>query len=278
MGETVGGLLNATFGNAVEIVVMILALVEAKKKEGKSREDLLIVVQTSLIGSIFSNALLVLGCAFFANGIYFKESKFNVTATTANTSLLMISAFVMILPGPYATSDENGEHDVLMISRAAAIVLMLMYGALLIFVLYTHSDIMNPDDDDDEVNSSIIHHNSIHQSSKDDMGVGIQNNNPSNNDMDIDNISDEEDEAELSLIASAVLLLISTTIVAVLSEFLVGSIEPMADNVGMKPCFVGIILLPIIGNAVEHITAIRMAMKNKMDIALSIVCYILMVI
>ena len=72
-------MLNATFGNAVEIVVMILALAQANGANEKTEATLLTVVQTSLIGSIFSNALLVLGCAFVANGIKYQESHFNVT-------------------------------------------------------------------------------------------------------------------------------------------------------------------------------------------------------
>merc|ERR1719361_2013174 len=80
----------------------------------------------------------------------------------------------------------------------------------------------------------------------------------------------EDEEVELSLVGSLVVLLISTLMVAWLSEYVVDAINPMADQLNMKPAFIGIILLPIIGNAVEHITAIRMALRNKMDIALSI--------
>ena len=104
LGETIGGLLNATFGNAVEVVIMILALVKAKQADEDLEKTLLIVVLTSLIGSIFSNSLLVLGCCFVANGIYYKESKFSLITASSNVSLLLLAAFVMLLPGPY------GEH------------------------------------------------------------------------------------------------------------------------------------------------------------------------
>lgn len=132
----------------IKIVVMALALFKAKAtdEDDPLRQTLLDVVQTSLIGSIFSNSLLVLGCSFVANGYYYKESKFNITATSANVSLLLLAAFVMILPGPY--EDDNNENDSLMISRAAALVLMLLYMCLLYFVLISHSYIMTADEND----------------------------------------------------------------------------------------------------------------------------------
>eukprot|EP00486_Rosalina_sp_Unknown_P001747 CAMPEP_0201568156 /NCGR_PEP_ID=MMETSP0190_2-20130828/9070_1 /ASSEMBLY_ACC=CAM_ASM_000263 /TAXON_ID=37353 /ORGANISM="Rosalina sp." /LENGTH=530 /DNA_ID=CAMNT_0047988971 /DNA_START=217 /DNA_END=1809 /DNA_ORIENTATION=- len=293
LGETIGGLLNATFGNAVEIVVMVLALVHAKQNEDQ-KETLLDVVQTSLIGSIFSNSLLVLGCAFVANGYYYKESSFNVTATSANVSLLMISAFVMLLPGAYTANQDK--EDILMVSRAAAIILMLMYCCLLVFVLFTHKDIMNAEAQDVEqpqkaVNQLLLQHSvkSIKEESEDldlhtdsdfneigDSGqvvksaVDMHQNSGDMEPLGEEEEEDDDDEAELTLFGSLVLLLIATLLVSWLSEYLVDSITEMANDLNMEPAFVGIILLPIIGNAVEHITAIRMAVRNKMDIALSI--------
>ncbi|ETO06479.1 hypothetical protein RFI_30913, partial [Reticulomyxa filosa] len=104
LGETIGSLLNATFGNAVEIVMMILALVKAKNfqnnNETDNRDTLVHVVQLSLIGSIFSNSLLVFGCAFLAAG-YKQDATLNIAATSANVSLLLLASFVMILSAPY---------------------------------------------------------------------------------------------------------------------------------------------------------------------------------
>eukprot|EP00484_Ammonia_sp_Unknown_P001371 CAMPEP_0197021688 /NCGR_PEP_ID=MMETSP1384-20130603/2629_1 /TAXON_ID=29189 /ORGANISM="Ammonia sp." /LENGTH=524 /DNA_ID=CAMNT_0042449575 /DNA_START=167 /DNA_END=1741 /DNA_ORIENTATION=+ len=302
LGETIGGLLNATFGNAVEVVVMILALMKAKQVgdsgDTRQQEVLLDVVQTSLIGSIFSNSLLVLGCAFVANGYIIKESSFNVTATSANVSLLMISAFVMLLPGAYTDVQYAVDTaDILMVSRAAAIILMLMYICLLVFVLHTHKDIMNAEGEEEaeakpisrqlQVQQSIA---SIQEQREEDDDVDLATDSSfhdtgttgksggavvgaENDDEKFDGGSseeEEEDEVQLTLIGSLVVLCIATLAVAWLSEYLVDSIDPMAQKLDMKAAFVGIILLPIIGNAVEHITAIRMALRNKMDIALSI--------
>ncbi|KAE9334077.1 hypothetical protein PF008_g14152 [Phytophthora fragariae] len=88
LGETIGGLVNATFGNAVEVIVAIFAL--------KARE--INVVQSSLIGSVLSNLLLVLGCAFIAGGVRNKESSFNAVGASTNSSLLMLASFAMLLP------------------------------------------------------------------------------------------------------------------------------------------------------------------------------------
>jgi len=297
LGETIGGLLNATFGNAVEVVVMVMALVKAKNDE-EQRDTLLDVVQTSLIGSIFSNSLLVLGCAFVANGFIVKESKFNVTVNSANVSLLMISAFVMLLPGAYTGNSDKT--DILMVSRAAAIILMLMYICLLVFVLGTHAHLIEPEADKAvmapasvQLQSSIA---SVKQASEDDedlhtdsdfQDVGgsggstqqtlkeFQSHKSGLADVEEEPLdgpgdADGEDENHLTMAGSMVVLLVATILVAVLSEYLVDSIDPMAKALDIAPAFVGIILLPIIGNAVEHITAIRMALVNKMDISLSI--------
>jgi len=298
LGDTIGGLLNATFGNAVEIVVMIMALNTARTADEAERETLLTVVQTSLIGSIFSNSLLVLGCSFIANGFYFKEAEFNVIAASENVSLLLLAAFVMILPGPYSNHVGSGSADSLLVSRAAAIILLLLYICLLSFVLFTHADDMgavhsNSDGDskaesedsvqkeltqkllrdrerrviaDDFENQNQSSERVIHPAFRvaDDSGDEEKVN------SDESKGDDDGDEAELSFVGSMVMLLLCTVMVSVLSEFLVASIDGMAQKCKMSPAFIGIILLPIIGNAVEHITAIRMAVQGRMDVAISI--------
>ncbi|ETN99020.1 hypothetical protein RFI_38467, partial [Reticulomyxa filosa] len=215
------------------IVVMILALVKAKGFDDHSKRDTLInVVQFSLIGSIFSNSLLVLGCAFLAHG--FKgEAHFNVQSTSANVSLLMLASFVMILPAPYNGSNE------LMVSRAAAVLLLIMYSCLLVFVLFTHKDL---GEHQEPVEAFRLHGNKDVENTSDGKLVNEQNSeNPSAEE------EEDDDELEMSLIGSMTLLLVTTVIVAVLSEFLVSAIEPMSSNAGIGEAFVGMILLPIIG-------------------------------
>lgn len=294
LGETIGGLLNATFGNAVELVVMILALSKAKSYENQGdtakRDTMITVVQFSLIGSVFSNSLLVLGCSFLAHG--FKEdAQFSVAATSANVSLLMLASFVMMLPAPYSGANQ---HDELMVSRVAAVLLLIMYSCLLIFVMYTHKHLM------DEIEEEPAKRKSISKLNKDELEVVVQSSKSQNTrevqmvahkaktdeemtgfhamqdegmnggNTTADAEEEDDDDLEMTLFGSMTLLFVSTTFVALLSEYLVGAIEPMSSNAGITEAFIGLILVPIIGNAVEHITAIRMALKGKMDISLSI--------
>jgi Ca2+:H+ antiporter len=213
--QIVGGLINATFGNAVEVVVAIQALLANEIR----------VVQASMIGSIFSNLLLVLGCCFFFGGLKYREQSFNPTVATANMSLLALSSMALILPTPFASYYEIDDSRVLLVSRTAAIFLISMYVQLLIFQLRTHSYMF-----DDE----------------------------------------EDDEPRLSMRVSIIGLLVATLAITVFSDMLVESIDGFVTSTGISRTFVGLVILPIVGNAVEHITAVTVAMKNKMDLAMGV--------
>lgn len=323
LGDIAGGLLNATFGNAVEIVVMIMALIQAKSFEDdvEKMNGLLTVVQTSLIGSVFSNSLLVLGASFLAHGIYHKEGSFNVAACSANLTLMLVAAFVMMLPAPFSR-----RNDALMVSRVSAMILMVMYLCLLYFELFTHrhiletahatpqkeereralsapllqnqqkmplqnrvfraseTSLLSPEQrkqlcieilsekvyGNDEFGNKVVEEKSLSASEK---MVAVVNHTEECDDetTDSDEIgSDDEDELELSLPVAVFCLLCTTLLLSMLSNYLVDAIEPMADQLGISEAFIGIIMIPIVGNAVEQLTAVRMAMKNKMDISLSI--------
>lgn len=221
-GETIGGLVNATFGNIVEVVVAVLALADGQ----------IVVVQSSLIGSVLSNLLLVLGCSFIAGGIRNKESHFNAVGASANSSLLMLASFAMLIPSYiFYFSDHESEEDrvakTLAMSRIAAVFLLFMYLQLLFFQLHTHLDYFQ-----DEPN--------------------------------------EDDDVALSLRASAFVLLMATALVSLFSEFLVSSIDGFAQELQISKPFIGIILLPIVGNAVEHVTAVKVALANKMELAMGV--------
>ncbi|KAJ0391205.1 hypothetical protein ATCC90586_012225 [Pythium insidiosum] len=221
-GETIGGLVNATFGNAVEVVVAIFALSKGE----------IAVVQSSLIGSVLSNLLLVLGCSFIAGGYAQKENSFNAVGASANSSLLILSSFGMLLPSYifYFSDHQSDEHRMeksLAMSHVAALCLLFMYVQLLFFQLHTHLHLFQEDDD-------------------------------------------EEEEVDLSKRGSAIVLFVSTLLVALFSEFLVGSIDGFAADLRISKSFIGIILLPIVGNAVEHVTAVKVAMHDKMELAMGV--------
>ncbi|KAF0686496.1 Aste57867_21683 [Aphanomyces stellatus] len=226
-GDFVGGLINATFGNAVEVIIAIFAL----------RSGEIALVQSSLLGSILSNLLLVLGCCFMAGGVTQKESKFNEVGASANSSLLMVSAFAMLVPSyyQYTTFTEKPVTDatVLSLSHITAIFLLLMYGQLLYFQMKTHAHL----------------YEGVEQEDEDD---------------------DDDDDGRMSLTSGLVVLGLATLIVSILSEFLVASINGFVESVHVSKSFVGIIILPIVGNAVEHLTAVRVALKQRMELALGV--------
>ncbi|KAJ1565051.1 hypothetical protein HK096_004839 [Nowakowskiella sp. JEL0078] len=222
--QTIGGLLNATFGNMVEAIVAVLAL-----KSGLVR-----VVQASLLGSILSNLLLVLGFCFFLGGLKFKTQNFNVTAAQTAASLFCLTILALLLPaalkwqlGNSGLGNDEIEAIVLDLSRVTAGVLLLVYILYLIFQLKTHAYLF----EGEEV---------------------------------------EEEAPKITFPVSIGLLLISTLLVSVNAEYLVGSIEGISEAWNLSETFVGLILLPIVGNAAEHVSAVSVAMKNKMDLVIGI--------
>ena len=213
--QTIGGLINATFGNAVEVVVAIQALLAGEVR----------VVQASMIGSIFSNLLLVLGCCFFFGGLIYKEQHYQSMVATANMGLLGLSSIALILPTPFAEYYDLEDEESLGISRVAAIFLIVMYLQLLVFQLKTHADLFE---------------------------------------------DDEEEETEMSFGSAMAGLVGVTAIITKLSEYLVDSIDGFCTESGISRTFVGLIIIPIVGNAVEHATAVSVAMKDKMDLAMGV--------
>ncbi len=235
--DTIGGLLNATFGNAVEVVVAIQALLVNEIR----------VVQASMIGSIFSNLLLVLGMCFFCGGLYYKEQTFNSTSATASMGLLALGSIAMVLPTPFAVYYDVQDDRVLIISRLAACFLLFMYLQLLFFQLFTHKHIF------DEVDE---------QSRR-------QNDDEDDEDGNEDDDKDDE-EPRIPMWMALLGLFLTTAAVTFFSDFLVSSIDEFCKDSGISRTFVGLIILPIVGNAVEHVSAVTVAMKNKMDLAMGV--------
>ena len=236
--ESVGGLLNATFGNAAEIIIALVAVFAAAS--AFSNNDLglgnamVTLVKTSLIGSILGNLLLVMGLSFLWGGIRHKEQKFNPQAVSINTTLLLLSTICLILPTVFhialsISGIEESEivRGVLMVSRLTAIVLMASYGLLLFFQLKTHSDMMS--------GSSHGH-----------------------------------EEPTMELRDAGILLLIATIFVSLMAEIMVHSVEAAGEAIGLSAVFIGVILLPLFGNAAEHFTAVVVAGKNRMDLSIGI--------
>ncbi|XP_059306455.1 vacuolar cation/proton exchanger 3-like [Lycium ferocissimum] len=231
-GPTVGGLLNATCGNATELIIAIFALTQHKVD----------VVKYSLLGSILSNLLLVLGTSLFCGGIanLSKEQKYDRKQADVNSLLLLLGLLCHVLPllFNYAGVGESAKitaEAVLQLSRASCIVMLIAYFAYLIFQLWTHRQLF---DAEAEVNE------------EDDDA--------------------EDEEAVLGFWSAFAWLVGMTLIIALLSEYVVGTIEAASDSWGISVSFISVILLPIVGNAAEHAGAVIFAFKNKLDISLGV--------
>ena len=199
------------------------------------------IVQSSMLGSILSNILLVLGTCFIVSGIRRQESTFNPTIATTMSSLMAVAATSLIIPATmYAAlnrSDKSTTGNILILSHGTSIIMLLLYCLYLFFQLRTHSSYfegeVNEDDDEED--------------------------------------SEEANEPEvLGPYAAFTCLALVTILVAFCAEFLVDSIDPIVVSFGVSKTFIGLILLPLVSNAAEHVTACVVAYKNKMDLAISV--------
>jgi Ca2+:H+ antiporter len=224
VGEGLGGLLNATFGNAAELIIAGIAL----------SKGLTNVVKASITGSIIGNVLLVLGLSILFGGLKYKEQYFNRSGARTSVVSLSLAAIGLIIPTVFhlaAYSSPAGWNPLAeqKLSLGIAVVLFLTYCCVLGFSLRTHRYFFQCGEPD-------VEHTAV----------------------------------QGSLGRAALLLVISTAVVALLSEFLVGTIEDVQHSVGVTEMFVGVIVVAIVGNAAEHSTAILMAMKNKMNLSVGI--------
>lgn len=235
--EIVGGLLNATFGNATELIVAIFAL----------RKGLVTVVQTSLLGSILSNVLLVFGCACLVGGLCWNVVSFNVPAATSNVSMLLLAVLGVSVPTMLKEIGQGGLEVDLHVSRVIAIIMLASYCLYVYFQLHCQS----PSD---------AHDKHVVELKQDGSMQPVE---PEDDDED-------SEEAIFSLAGAVFWLCIVTVAIAVLSEFMTDAIEGAAHAWGLPDTFIGFVILPIVGNAAEHATAIVMAKKGKMNLALAV--------
>ncbi|KAI8343489.1 calcium/proton exchanger [Chlamydoabsidia padenii] len=248
-GEVVGGLLNATFGNAVELIVSIIAL----------SQNLVVIVQSSMLGSILSNLLLVLGMCFWLGGYRYKEQVFNVTVAQTSAGLLFIATSSLLMPAAFygstlqSVSSAAEVHDILAISRATSILLLIIYASYLFFQFLAPP----PEAFHFSRRNSRTRVNDAERSS---TLTGTEG----------EDDDDEEEYPVMPGMLAGLMLFFITVFVAICAEFLVSAIEAVVEQWNISETFVGLILLPIIGNAAEHVTAVSVAYKNKMDLALGV--------
>ena len=219
-GPRIGGLLNATFGNAVELIISVFAL----------KAGLVGVVLASLTGSVLGNLLLVAGLSFFIGGLKYKRQEFNIYDARHNSGLLMFAVMIAFVIPEVFSMGMNG-HKKITLSVGISVILIILYLAALFFKLVTHRGVYQHD------NEQVGH---------------------------------EAEEPEWSKGKAISVLAVATIVVAYISEHLVHTFEFVAKSFGWSELFIGVIIVAIVGNAAEHASAVMMAHKNKMDIAVEI--------
>lgn len=257
LGPSLGGLMNATFGNATELIIAIFAL----------RAGLVNVVKSSLTGSIIGNLLLVMGLSMLLGGLKFKEQTFEPTIARLNASSMNLAVIAILLPTAVDFTSAGVEQPILQkLSIAVAVVLIGVYGLTLLFSMKTHAYLYDvgtaEDENDPEALSALAKGNALEGKVDAQPAVDSIEKNAHNNGHA------EEHQPNLPLWIGV--LLAATLVVAVESEFLVGTLEVASKQLGLSELFTGVIILPIIGNAAEHATAVTVALKNKMDLSLSV--------
>jgi Ca2+:H+ antiporter len=263
LNQTVGGLLNATFGNAVEMIITLNAI----------KANALDIVKSSLLGSILSNLLLVLGMAFFAGGLSKREQRFSGAAALINITMLLVGVMSFSLPTVFSLSNKE-EMASLEVSRVSALFVSVGYIAYLVFQLHTHVEIFEDDSDagQDDAEGAFTCVPLSPLPSPDlspeacetelprlESGASVAEALPATPGLGFGGVSMEAEDGVLSVSWALALLMASTVAVALLSEIMVDSIDGMVQSWRVPRSFVGVILLPIVGNACEHWSAVRMA-------------------
>ena len=221
-GPRVGGLLNATLGNAAELIITIIAI----------REGLLELVKASITGSIIGNLLLVLGASMIAGGLRHGLQTFDRRRALGDCILLLLAVVALAVPSLFVQASE-GIHepgDVEILSLGVALLMIVTYGLGLLYSF---------------------------------RGNGAPLTRPSAESVDLHVDGWSRNTA-------LIVLGLATAGVVWMSELLVGQVEPVVAALGVSEFFLGVILVPIIGNVAEHLVAVTVAAKNQMSLSVEI--------
>lgn len=230
LGPSIGGLLNAVFGNATELIISLVAL----------KEGLVEIVKASITGTIVSNLLLAMGLSMLLGGLRYKEQEFQPVVARVNGSTMTLAVIAIVLPATVITTSNVVEPAAIShLSLFVAAVLILVYGFTLVFSLKTHSYLY-------DVGVAELE------------GEGAQEH------------SDQGEHGKPNLGFWVGILVAATIGVAVISEIFVGAVEEATAGLGLTPLFTGVILLPLVGGAAEYVTSVRVAIKNNMDLSVSV--------
>jgi Ca2+:H+ antiporter len=226
-GPSVGGLLNAVFGNATELIISLVAL----------KEGLIDIVKASITGTIISNLLLVMGLSMLLGGFRYREQEFQPVVARMNGSTMTLAVGAIVVPAMVISTSNLVEPAAITgLSIVVAGVLIVVYALTLIFSLKTHSYLYD---------------------------VGLA-------DLEESPTAEHKPEHKGNLWFWIGILLVATIAVAFESEIFVGAVEEATKGLGLTPLFTGVILLPLVGGAAEYLTAVRVAIKNNMDLSVSV--------
>ena len=220
-GPRVGGLLNATLGNAAELIITIVAI----------RSGLLDLVKASITGSIIGNLLLVLGASVLAGGLKNGRQHFDRKHAATSATSLFLAVLALAVPSVFnhTLSGQAQPAPVIeSISLGVAVVMIALYGLGLFY--------------------------GLRHGARDETGAGIQ----------------DQGTTHWPVRRSVIVLALATGAVVWLSEILVASVQPVTAALGLSEFFLGIILIPIIGNVSEHLVAVEVSLKNKIELSLEI--------
>ncbi len=223
-GPKIGGLLNATLGNAAELIITIVAIQKGAANP-ELREGLMALVKASITGSVLGNLLLILGFSVLLGGLKFKRQTFDKTQAGVNATMLILAIIALAVPSFFSHSiDEVNHAGVEYLSIGVAVVMIAVYVLSIVFSFQQET-----------VRGESEHH-----------------------------------QPQWRVRTSVAVLVAATVGIAFLSEMLVGAVEPVVTQLGVSEFFLGIILIPLVGNIAEHVVAIQMALKNKMELSLAI--------
>ena len=247
IGSKWGGLLNATLGNAAELIITVFAISAGKLE----------LVRASIIGSIIGNLLLVTGLAVFLGGLKNGTQKFERRTAAMNATLVILAALVLIIPSFFddavlGLDPEVAHHEQLVnnvqeqvntvilsaeeraaglerelfFSEGIASILILLYGGLIAYSFLNKEAVVNR--------------------------------------------HEEEHHAKWSVRSASMVMIASVVGIVFMSEVLVHAVEGVTTKLGLSELFIGLIIVPVIGNVAEHLVAVQVALKNKMDLSMTI--------
>jgi Ca2+:H+ antiporter len=259
-GPRVGGLLNATLGNAAELIITIFAI----------REGLLELVKASITGSILGNILLVMGMSFMAGGFRHGIQRFDPRHTGRSAILLLLAVIALLIPSLLSSAiGPETSVRVEALSLGVAVIMVILYGAGLVFSFRDQSNVITGPVGN-EVISATMAGGKRKAKKGSSTGAAPVKSAAAPAAAANNNSSSHGGHTSLSLRTAIIFLTLSTLGVVFMSELLVGVVEPVVAGLGVSEFFLGIILIPLIGNVAEHLVAVKVALQNHMELSVEI--------